>query len=192
MRLLNTLGLLRRKFRVWRETKKVDKQLVRLQLAQFSEPEIVLGQRELIWRISVPKHKDVFMTARDASDSDFIVYVHGLAFYRAWLACEITDYQACPVKQDMPKDSKFHWSSSHFAIGIENPVPLAEVGVNVISRQFTVCFTDGITRTLWLLSNEVEVFPVLVGDEESAVMLAEKVGISKPVRVIELKKRLAA
>uniref|UniRef100_UPI00403D6BB7 plasmid fertility inhibition factor family protein n=1 Tax=Pasteurella multocida TaxID=747 RepID=UPI00403D6BB7 len=82
------------------------------------------------------------VTTEGAPDSNFVVYVNGLAFYRAWLCLKVDDYQACPLKQDMPNDRKFHWSEAHFAIGIENPVPLADVVPTEVSGRFAVAFYE--------------------------------------------------
>jgi hypothetical protein len=46
-------------------------------------------------------------------------------------------------------------------IGKANPVPLAELGSGK-QPGCTISFTNGITRSIWLLANEARFFPVLV------------------------------
>lgn len=185
------LILMPRKYQVFREIKKIDMELARLKGIKWDVPQIQLGARnEVVWRLPVPNKADVFMTTEGASDSNFVVYVNGLAFYRAWLCLKVDDYQACPLKQDMPNDRKFHWSEAHFAIGIENPVPLADVVPTEVSGRFAVAFIDGMTRSMWLLSNDVPVFPVMVSDEASAVKLAKEVGVAQPIQIGQLRKQV--
>lgn len=78
------------------------------------------------------------------------------------------------------RDYKFHYAETAFSGGIDNPVPLADLQChlrdkegtitslseqifsdNYIGKRIPYCsFTDGITRTLWLLANGAESFPV--------------------------------
>lgn len=79
-----------------------------------------------------------------------------------------------------PDDYKFHWSDKHFAEGFKNPVPLARVSCRIEpkkpsfwrslslksrtspcdSETASVHFTDGVTRTIWLLAAGARSFPV--------------------------------
>lgn len=184
------LMLLRRRCRAWLEIRRLDKELAQSSGLPLELPQIVPNAwNEVVWRLPVPNHSDAFMTASNAAQSDFIVYVNGLAFYRAWLALGVEDSQACPLKQDMPKDRKYPSSAAHFAVGIDSPVPLADVSPTMIPGHFAVCFTDGMTRSMWLLAHEVAVFPVLSRDEASAVMLAEHVGVAAPIQVSKLREQ---
>lgn len=184
------LMLLRRRCRAWLEIRRLDKELAQSSGLPLELPQIVPNAwNEVVWRLPVPNHPDAFMTASNAAQSDFIVYVNGLAFYRAWLALGVEDSQACPLKQDMPKDRKYPSSAAHFAVGIDSPVPLADVSPTMILGHFAVCFTDGMTRSMWLLAHEVAVFPVLSRDEASAVMLAEHVGVAAPIQVSKLREQ---
>ncbi|NMV12741.1 hypothetical protein HKB26_05800, partial [Vibrio parahaemolyticus] len=135
------LMLLRRRCRAWLEIRRLDKELAQSSGLPLELPQIVPNAwNEVVWRLPVPNHPDAFMTASNAAQSDFIVYVNGLAFYRAWLALGVEDSQACPLKQDMPKDRKYPSSAAHFAVGIDSPVPLADVSPTMILGHFAVCF----------------------------------------------------
>lgn len=72
-----------------------------------------------------------------------------------------------------PQDRKFHWPHQHFAQGRVNPVPLATVscelqhwplesvmGCDDTTDRPVLSFTDGVTRTIWLLTHCVKVMPV--------------------------------
>lgn len=94
--------------------------------------------------------------------------------------------------ESWPKDSKFHWSDTHFAEGMKNPVPLAQVGVRMVitktpiwRRKFlffkslvgfhtaespSLNFTDGITRTIWLLTFGAKSFPVICSTSEAPLL----------------------
>lgn len=90
-----------------------------------------------------------------------------------------------------PQDRKFHWPDGHFRQGRANPVPLATVGCalrrievpvwrrrllgKVIDRvdvveQPVLSFTDGVTRTIWLLANGAGVMPVKCLASEAALL----------------------
>jgi hypothetical protein len=89
-------------------------------------------------------------------------------------------------------ERKYPSAEKGFACGIESPVPLAQPHVNIGTiktpvysrwlRYFKrlervdetsfeyIGFTDGVTRTMWLIENGVEVFPVECRIEEAAKM----------------------
>jgi len=120
--------------------------------------------------------------------SNFVVYVRGLAFYRAWLAFDGIHY-SCPLQRDMPSDYKFKDAAACFTQSLDYPIPIADLSLRIRENEFSLEFTDGITRTLWLLANNVEVFPVLCHDLASASLLANKVGVVEPVPVSVLYKQ---
>lgn len=191
--MLQRLKLLHQQYRVRQELKRVDTQLARLsELPPAEVPQLVPGHRRgIVWRVPVPGQSDVFMCLPNyAGQSNFVVHVNGLAFYRAWLALPVTHYQSCPLKPDMPKDRKFKHAASCFGAGIDSPVPIADVGPWVDQGIFKVSFTDGITRSLWLLAHDVPTFPVLCSDLDSASLLADKAGVAGPVRVPTLEREL--
>ncbi|WP_446751597.1 plasmid fertility inhibition factor family protein [Variovorax sp. S12S4] len=85
-------------------------------------------------------------------------------------------------------DYKFGLAAKGFALGVENPVPLATVGcrfntnehflADLLSRidprrqpaSPVVTFTNGITRTLWLLTNGASSFPVECSRDDSQLL----------------------
>ena len=97
-----------------------------------------------------------------------------------------------------PNDYKFHHAEDGFKQGEENPVPLAEVNCFMIEIKRTIWlkqfwfikkfggvesinmpvlgFTNGVTRTIWLLTAGAPVFPVECSKRE-ATLLQELAGI---------------
>lgn len=108
-----------------------------------------------------------------------------------------------------PSDYKYHWAEEGFAGGAENPVPLAEVSCGRATSDLTeshphffffrkqvviarkglpwLGFTNGITRTIWLLANGATVFPVECALDEAAE-LQQLAGLpdGRPVALSEL------
>lgn len=80
--------------------------------------------------------------------------------------------------QTWVKDSKYKDAAEGFSFGCDNPVPLATVSFNIATRFITsykfllfgkevreerfsyVAFTNGVTRTIWLLAHGCKFFPV--------------------------------
>jgi len=180
------------------ELKRVDAKLASLkELRPTAIPSLVPNHRSgVVWRIPVPTLADVFMCLRGGEhpvgQSDFVVYVRGLAFYRAWLTLDVNHYQPCPLQQDMHSDYKFHNAAKGFSTGIENPVPITNMGMLARDGELLINFLDGITRTLWLLANNVEVFPVHCQDLASASLLANQAGVTDPIPIPILEQRLVA
>lgn len=57
------------------------------------------------------------------------------------------------------KDYKFSQAEEGFLLGEGNPVPLAEIGYREYPDP-SISFTNGITRTIWLLANGATAFPI--------------------------------
>lgn len=125
-----------------------------------------------------------------------VVFVDAQKFHAYWRAelYGIHDEQAQGSRATWPKDRKFPEASRGFAQGINNPVPLAYVHARSEQKRFPitksvlgvfkrtigyetrpvnyVTFTDGVTRTIWLLNFGAPVFPVMVDQTEAAALHA--------------------
>ena len=144
---------------------------------------MLAGNREPIWRINTPR-RDVFMSLPIwARDDDLVVHVHSLPFHRAWLASGLTFPDSCPLQADLTKDRKYPLAEDGFAGGELLPVPIADVSLWPDLNGGILRFSDGVTRTLWLIANEAETFPVLCSDRESADTLSKIAGIGSPISV---------
>jgi len=165
-------------------------QAVNRRIAQEPEPALprfVAGHhRGPVWQLLVPGGPPAFMCLgyREA----FVVHVRASAFHRAWLATGRALNQPCPRRDRFAQDRKFHWAISGFSQGIENPVPLAEVTATDWQGKRQIAFTNGITRTLWLLAHDVPAFPVQCWTEDEAVRVFEVAGLTPPIHVEELPK----
>ena len=144
--------------------------------------------------IPLPHRPPVFMSVPpcdNAETSRSIVVVKASAFLEAWRAdrgglhVDVADRDP----STWPHDGKYHWAVDGFAPGITNPVPLAEVGCELLDRprwhdwrprhrerRASVSFLNGVTRTIWLLAQGVERFPVECPDH-SAKLLADHCGV---------------
>lgn len=104
------------------------------------------------------------------------------------------------------KDYKYHFAEEGFALGIENPVPLGFVHCSIDTpdqdessgilnrleskvkplRAIPHCaFTDGITRTIWLLANGATCFPVRTS-ESNFELLKSHAGVDVPCLTQEI------
>lgn len=139
-------------------------------------PTLVSHPRfERVWRIPVPNQADVYMFG---SPLDYVVYARAEAFYRAWLRLGPWNYQACPFLERMRQDHKYYHAASCFKNNYESPVPLAMVNLHGQSSDgIAINFSDGITRSLWLLSNYVDVFPIACESAEIGRVLEKELGV---------------
>lgn len=189
-------ALARRQFdkAVAREVESLDRSIKDRPTA--AEPAIVaLDQRQAVWKVTVPGQQDRFMSLGSTAGDPkrYVVHVDADKLYRAWLnrAAAVDDPRRqdhCVLRADMPRDYKFADAEQGFAHGRSNPVPLAEcsAGHDANGRPY-VAFNNGVTRSMWLLANKAEAFPVLVRGEAAAQVLHEVAGIGPaPVKVSNL------
>lgn len=160
---------------------------------------VVCDERKAVWKISVPGQEDRYMCIRDGqTNSDaFVVTVDADKFYRTWLSRTMpvdapSRQDECIFRDEMHRDYKYTSAAEGFAAGWGNPVPLAHCYVSKnADGQTTVGFTNGVTRTFWLLANRAESFPVQVRSEASARELHRVAGVGPaPSSVGELFRRV--
>jgi plasmid fertility inhibition factor len=153
------------------------------QAASPAPAELVrLTGNRAVWRVTVTGQHDRFMSAELGltEDTTFVVHVNADAFYLAWLAADSNRQRrsdACVLRSAMPRDYKFHRAVAGFSHGIKNPVPLALPGAFRLGNSVHIGFTNGITRTFWLLANNASTFPVKVYGRESAELLNQVAGL---------------
>lgn len=116
-----------------------------------------------------------------AYEDRFVVHVDAARLNYLWLKSGLSSEElpaGCKLRKDMVNDHKYHHAEAGFACSHDSPVPLAQVGLNTDRRgRSAIGFTDGVTRTFWLLSNGVSAFPVLVRGEDEAVFIACHAGV---------------
>ncbi len=57
------------------------------------------------------------------------------------------------------QDYKFHYAEEGFSHGKCNPVPVARIGILYFEDLPYVGFSNGITRTIWLIANDFKIIP---------------------------------
>jgi hypothetical protein len=188
-------GELRRHF-AWRaELKALDAEIAREARPALAGP----GGKSpglFVWNLPVPGKPDAVM-AFEAGGGDydlFVVPVAAKAFQRAWLARGPQSEalpDGCRLRAELMTDRKYQHAAAAFARGADSPVPLARVGIATGKHGPAPAFTDGITRTFWLLANGVQAFPVIVAGEQAAATLAKIAGAGEPQRAADLVKQVA-
>ena len=181
-----------RRNRAWRmELDALDWQLKQDAPPTLPAP-VVQAADKLAWRIPMRDGSEVFMsvTSGHTDDTLFVVPVDAAAFYRTWLAATLRNPErpdGCRLVSEMPEDYKYRHAVEGFSHGEKNPVPLARVGVLTEDGAVDVRFTDGVTRSYWLLANDATAFPVVVSGREAAMALAKAAGVeSEPLSIAAL------
>ena len=176
---------------VWRW---LDQRQIRVELAALdrkpepspaSAAELVhVRNHRALWRIAIPGRADRFMSLEKGGmdDDRFVVMADARRFYRAWLASSLDAVHdrrdvTARVLRDMPADYKYRYAVQGFAAGRSSPVPLATVGASEPGKGPAMHFTNGVTRTFWLLANGAASFPVETFYREDAMRLHRLVGL---------------
>lgn len=133
-------------------------------------PQVVeLTYRRCVWKIQADK--DAYMCVERTpfhNDRRYIVVVEGAKFYQLWRRSPLPVVQ---VRNLMTLDYKYRALDENFGNSASSPIPLAQVSCYPRDGRDGVYFTDGLTRTLWLLANHAKAFPVLLHDEGSSLEL---------------------
>lgn len=147
------------------------------------------------WEIELPNGKQCRMSACfGAIDDEFyVVHVDAQKFYYYWLISSLflddshrTNH--CVLLKDMQRDYKFEHAVEGFKNTENNPVPLANLSARFEHNNPYIGFTNGVTRTMWLLSNGAKSFPVEVHGEHSANYLYDFAGIGdRPITFKQLR-----
>ncbi len=147
----------------------------------------IFGRSTFVFRVSTRERGNVFMRVdRTGSESSprAVVEIDAAKFLALWRAHPSSPHRE--VSSGNPstwvQDYKFHDAEDGFRDGESNPVPLADVGCHIDRAQRAVyerrlkffkrlvgyetvetpCagFTDGVTRTIWLMAYGATHFPV--------------------------------
>lgn len=155
-----------------------------------------------IWSTNVNSNQKCYMCVSATpfmNDQRYVLMVNTRRFYEAWLSNLGRDGSNrrgldCVLKSQMPSDYKYKNAAEGFSLGIDNPVPLAEVSATEEVNGHDIRFGNGVTRTKWLIANDAESFPIEVRYEETALIIHGLAGFQDvmPCTVAELLKIDAA
>lgn len=161
-------------------------------------PELIeLSSSRALWRISLKNSDDKFMTftrTNHISDDDYIVYLDTELFYLTCLNLALSSKKlhytleyVCKIRKDLPKDYKYSEAEGAFAHDIKHPVSLADMtaGLDFRDNNLFIAFTNGITRTIWLINNYAFSFPIYTRGLESANYLNDIAGLTNNPLQIE-------
>lgn len=160
------------------------------------KPAVHLVDKQRMWHnacaiyaVQTSKAGTVFMriiASNYSNDQRAIVVVDAQKFLSAW---QRNSYSRPPLafadERGWRDDYKFEHAEKGFSHGIENPVPLALIGVNNDKAGTSVGFTNGITRTIWLLANGATAFPIECTRKEADALHAAAGIAGFPVLTVE-------
>lgn len=136
--------------------------------------------RWTVWEIRTGQGDRHYLRRHHHDTKGHIIFAHAERFYGFWLLCSATGHprgDACVPRKMMPKDYKYQRAVEGFGKSLESPVPLAEISAMMKKSNLRIMFSDGVTRTFWMLHNRCPSFPVVVQDREAAKLLNERVGL---------------
>ena len=146
---------------------------------KFIDKRVLWNQTCAIYSIETTKAETVYMRVNRSDcfdDQRGVVIVDAKKLLAAWRAYP---FYKEPVsfmdEKGWRQDYKFKSAEDGFSHGIENPVPLADIGVHPPRGEdgvTSVAFTNGITRTIWLLANGASAFPIECHTNEAAALHA--------------------
>jgi hypothetical protein len=117
----------------------------------------IYDNNSFVFRIYIKNNNCVYMRVDESpfyNNERYVIIVSAIDFYKKWMKMENKkiDRDICIAVTD---DEKYKDAGNGFSRGIDDPVPLAIVGYDKC-----IGFTNGITRTKWLLNNGAMCFPV--------------------------------
>jgi hypothetical protein len=155
----------------------------------YEGAQVIAGQRRLLFTVPLGNAMRVHMSAiptRYETTGDRVVVVRADKFLALWQSDPSRSQHS--LSHGNPDSWRNYYKYQHaaegFARGAMDPVPLAEVSCETnahasrqASRGVYALFSNGITRTIWLLTHGCEVFPVL-SPPPDADLLQEYAGLS--------------
>ncbi|MBS0174306.1 MAG: hypothetical protein JSR64_09755 [Nitrospira sp.] len=172
------------RLRHWREVQQVQAQIHRQAIPAIPELHSVTPN-EAVWRIPVPRQSDCFLALEKHNyppPEEHVVFIDATRFYLAWLKGDqyirtSPHGDSVMARKDMHLDYKYanvdrYMQGSKRILWLPEPHYLQLGG-----RHGRIRFTNGITRTLWLLSHNCQAFPARVSTHAEAVALHNVAGL---------------
>lgn len=145
-----------------------------------------------VYSIGTAKAGTVYMRVTRSNynnDQRAVVIVDAEKLLAAWRAFPFFKEPVSLMdEQGWRQDYKFESAADGFSHGIENPVPLADIGVHPPKGKggvTSVAFTNGITRTIWLLANGASAFPIECRASDAAALHAAAGIQESPVHTVD-------
>ncbi|WP_447907985.1 plasmid fertility inhibition factor family protein [Serratia fonticola] len=153
-----------------------------MELFKLAPNLVPLANAAACFKIPLATGRTVWMDQRLTKQSDYwIVLVEKRPFLQAWARAHQERHLAVGDESIWRQDRKFASAEDGFSPGRENPVPLAECGGDYVVEKglpaLRLCFGNGVTRTIWLLANGVERFPVKVSTARTAQLIHRGAGV---------------
>ena len=144
------------------------------------------GQLAAVFKVPTALHGDAYMRVSRSNyrnDLSAVVIVDASRFLELWRSPGSSHEDVAHMAEDTwPTDYKFAGAANGFSKGSSNPVPLADIGCHaefdetmmykrwlwvlrkpagvVRAERRVLGFTNGVTRTIWLLHAGAKQFPV--------------------------------
>ena len=141
----------------------------------------------IVFYVETRDQGKVYMSARCSENNNknkSVVFVDSQKFLNLW-ENDPSKHETQLAHGDIEtwkSDYKYSKAEIGFSHGISNPVPLAYPTCQICNKNGVyVAFTNGITRTIWLLAQGSSSFPVEV-DSEEADLLNKHAGIGQEPR----------
>ena len=150
-----------------------------------------ISAAHFLYQITLADQSRVYMRLLDINyhrDNQFAVIVNAERFLQLWRNADYKAHReiAHGNPESWQRDYKFNEAKDGFSKGIVNPVPLADVSCYLDTRksllggtktQWCVGFTNGITRTIYLLTYGAKSFPVMCRGEDEAFNMHTHAGV---------------
>ncbi len=125
----------------------------------------VYNERCYVYEIKLPNKNSVYMKIVSASDNNntYPVIINSEKFLKYWKNVPNGFHEDFALshgnKKSWQSDYKYHDAEDGFTGGISNPVPIPKIQYldNITPNCITV---SNCTRTIWLLANDADSFPV--------------------------------
>jgi hypothetical protein len=170
----------------------------------FRETRDFWGTSAAVFQVPTTERGDVFMRisrTNYGNNERAVVEVDGDKFLSLWRSEPYSIHAdiAHGTPLTWEKDYKFHHAEDGFSRGPENPVPLATVTCEVHKEKLPiwekhffffkkkvgyreletpyVAFSNGITRTIWLMTFGAKIFPVECSSIREAELLQTYAGV---------------
>lgn len=139
------------------------------------------SERCCLFEIVLATGRTVWMSQPLAKHADYwVVLVEKQPFLQAWARAYKHRHLAVGDETIWRQDRKFSDAQDGFSHGREKLVPLAECGGYYLVEKglpaLRLSIGNGMTRTIWLLANGVERFPIKVSTAKTAQLIHRGTG----------------